>query len=78
MGAGHETTTGQTSWTLVDLIQHPDWLGEVRAEADEAIGDAGPRDMEQAKRLTKMEWTVKESERLHPVAYMLVGVARRS
>jgi sterol 14-demethylase len=74
--AGHETTTGQTSWTLVDLIQHPDWLGEVRAEAEEVIGDAGPRDMEQAKRLKKMEWTVKESERLHPVAYMLLRAAK--
>ena len=70
--AGHETTAGQLAWTLIDLLQHPDYLDEVRDEVDGVLGDRPPTDIDWAQvgALAKVECAVKESERLHPVAHM--------
>jgi sterol 14-demethylase len=71
--AGHETTVGHISWGLVDLLQHPDYLASVRAEQAEVL--SGPLTSEQVRKLRRMDWTLKESERLHPVAFMLMRKA---
>ncbi len=70
--AGHETTAGQLAWTLIDLLQHPDYLDEVRDEVDGVLGDRPPADIgwPEVGALAKAESAVKESERLHPVAHM--------
>jgi hypothetical protein len=34
MFAGYETTAAQTSWALILLLQHPDYLGHLCAEQD--------------------------------------------
>ena len=70
--AGHETTAGQLAWTLIDLLQHPDYLDEVRDEVDGLLGDRRPADIgsPEIRALVKVECAVKESERLHPVAHM--------
>lgn len=70
--AGHETTAGQLAWTLIDLLQHPDYLAQVREEVDQVMGDRPMAEMTWADvgALAKMECAVKESERLHPVAHV--------
>lgn len=70
--AGHETTAGQLAWTLIDLLQHPDYLDEVRDEVDGMLGDRRLADIGSPEigTLVKVECAVKESERLHPVAHM--------
>jgi sterol 14-demethylase len=75
--AGHETTAGQISWTLIDLLQHPQYLAEVRAQTEAVLGGRAAADMtwEQARELTDIELAIKESERLHPVAYVLMRKA---
>ena len=73
--AGHEATAGQPAWTLIDLLQHPDYLDGVRDEVDIMLGHRRPADIGSPEigSLAKAECAVKESERLHPVAH----IARR-
>ena len=70
--AGHETTAGQLAWTLIDLLQHPNYLAEVRDEVDIMLGHRRPADIGSPEigALAKVECAVKESERLHPVAHI--------
>ena len=72
--AGHETTAGQIAWTLIDLLQHPDYLDKVREEVDQVMGDRPMSAMtwQDVNALARMECAVKESERLHPVAHIVM------
>ena len=71
--AGHETTAGQVSWALADLLQNPDYLAVIRAELTQVLGASGGSDMtwEQAIAMQKMDLSLRETERLHPVAFIL-------
>jgi len=71
--AGHETTAGQVSWALADLIQNPAYLAVVRDEIARVIGDDDGTALgwEQAIAMDKMDLALRETERLHPVAYIL-------
>ncbi len=75
--AGHETTAGHVSWALIDLVQNPDHLARCRHEADTLLGGNSGRDMtwEHARNLLLMELALKETERLHPVAFIQSRVA---
>lgn len=70
--AGHETTTGQISWGLIDLLQHPEELDRAR----EGFG-AVPETMaaKDVRKLAHLDRCLHESERLHPVAPMNVRSA---
>lgn len=71
--AGHETTAGQVSWALADLCQNPDYMAVIRAELQSVLGSSDGRDMswEQAVAMQKMDLALRETERLHPVAFIL-------
>ena len=71
--AGHETTAGQISWALIDLLQHPEYLEQVRQQTNEVMAGRATSDMtwQDARDVVDMEIAVKESERMHPVAYVL-------
>ncbi len=71
--AGHETTTGQVSWALADLLQSPDHLAVIRAELATVLGGGDGADMswEQAVAMQKMDLSLRETERLHPVAFII-------
>ena len=73
--AGHETTAGHISWALIDLLQHPDYLHTVVDEQDALIGDRQDVTMAEVRQLSRIDWAVKETERLHPVAYVLMRMA---
>ena len=73
--AGHETTAGHISWALIDLIQHPDYLQTVIDEQDALIGDSQDLSTADVRQLPRIDWAVKETERLHPVAYILMRAA---
>lgn len=79
--AGHETTAGHISWALADLLAHPDYLDQVLTEQDAAVGGAGTGGVpgtEQLAQLRHMDWALHETERLHPVAYMLMRSAAQA
>lgn len=71
--AGHETTAGQVSWALADILQNRDYEEVLRSELKATIGDSDGRDMgwEAAVAMTKMDLALRETERLHPVAFIL-------
>lgn len=76
MFAGHETTAGQAAWTLIFLLQHPDYLQKVLAE----IADVAPAgvhiDPRRMVQLDHIAWAVREVERLRPSADMLMRVVK--
>ncbi|MBC2650245.1 cytochrome P450 [Novosphingobium flavum] len=76
--AGHETTAGQVSWALADLLQNPGYQAVIRAELAAQIGGGDGRELgwQQAIAMEKMDLALRETERLHPVAYLLSRKAR--
>jgi sterol 14-demethylase len=73
--AGHETTAGHVSWGLVDLLRHPNYLQSVIAEQDGILQGSADLDLDKVHRLKRMEWALKETERLNPVAFVLMRLA---
>ncbi|GAA2775800.1 cytochrome P450 [Saccharopolyspora taberi] len=75
--AGHETTTGHISWAVIDLLQHPDKLARVVAEAH-AVLDGKPAEeltLSDVGRLKYLDHALHETERLHPVAFTMARTA---
>jgi sterol 14alpha-demethylase len=70
--AGHETTSGHASWGLVQLLQHPEYLAEVVEENDKNLAGGAKIDLDLTHKLEKLEWALKETERMQPVASMLM------
>jgi sterol 14-demethylase len=61
------TTAAQMSWALVQLLQNPGWLALVRSETD-SVGIAGaPPDRDALRALERLDWSLKETQRMHPV-----------
>ena len=71
--AGHETTAGQISWALADLIQNPDYMAVMRNELATVLGASNGSDIswEQAVAMQKMDLALRETERLHPIAFIM-------
>lgn len=71
--AGHETTAGQVSWALADLLQNRGYLSVIQQELQHVLGGGDGRNLgwEQAIAMEKMDLALRETERLHPVAYLL-------
>lgn len=62
------TTAAQACWALVELLRHPDYLAAVREEQAQVFnGSTANLNLESLGRLEKLDWAVKESQRLHPV-----------
>jgi sterol 14-demethylase len=74
----YETTAAQTGWALVDLLQHPSYARWVLEEQAEVLGDAdGQMSLEALRRLERLEWAIRESERLRPVTTLISRHTRR-
>jgi sterol 14-demethylase len=69
--AGHETTTGHISWALIDLLRHPHEVDRVRHEQREVLDGTAELTMPQIHRLQHLNHALHETERLHPVAFMM-------
>ncbi|MEJ3655218.1 cytochrome P450 [Actinomycetes bacterium KLBMP 9759] len=65
--AGHETTSGLLTFTLYELMRHPEVLAKARAQVDEVLGEEQPR-FEHLAKLTYLDQVFKESLRLWPTA----------
>jgi sterol 14alpha-demethylase len=73
--AGHETTTGHLAWALIDLLRHPAELQRVLREQSGVLAGEEPLTLDRVHRLRHLNHALRESERLHPVAFVL---ARRA
>lgn len=68
-----ESTPLQASWSLIHLLQHPEYLQRVLAEQAQILeGNARTTiSVETLSKLQQVEWALKESERLLPMTTML-------
>ena len=70
--AGHETTAGQAAWTVIQLIQHPDYLAEVREELIAVLGEGKPIDQATLRDLPLLKMAVDETSRMRPSAEIIM------
>jgi cytochrome P450 / NADPH-cytochrome P450 reductase len=68
--AGHETTSGLLSFTIYQLLRHPDVMANVVAEVDRVLGGDRARvpQFEDVAQLRYLDQTLRESLRLWPTA----------
>jgi sterol 14-demethylase len=76
--AGHETTAGHASWGLVQLLQHPDYLQAVVDEVDAVLLEKPEVELETIRRMDHLDWALRETERMQPVAGMLMRYNRQA
>ncbi|MES3639188.1 cytochrome P450 [Mycobacterium intracellulare] len=76
MFAGHHTSSGTASWTLIELLRHPDILDGVVKELDELYGDGEPVSFHALRQIPRLENVLKETLRLHPPLIILMRVAK--
>jgi cytochrome P450 len=72
--AGHETSATALTWLTYLLAHHPEEAAAIRAEA-EAVLAARPPAFEDLPRLGRALWTVQETMRRYPPAWMVDRVA---
>ncbi|KLR61629.1 cytochrome P450 [Actinobacteria bacterium IMCC26207] len=73
--AGHHTTAGTASWTLIELLRHPDLMNSVNAELDELFADGSEVSYQALREIPLLESCLKESLRLHPPLILLLRLA---
>ena len=75
MFAGHHTTSGTASWTLIEMLRHPDEMAAVVAEIDELYADGSEVSYQALREIPRLEASLKEALRLHPPLILLLRVA---
>lgn len=76
MFAGHHTSSGTASWTLIELLRHPDIYTAAVAELDELYADGQPVSFHALRQIPRLENVLKETLRLHPPLIILMRVAK--
>ncbi|WP_207840447.1 cytochrome P450 [Williamsia soli] len=76
MFAGHHTTSGTAAWTLIELLRHPEYMDQVRAELDDIYSDGAEYSFGAMRQIPKLESALKEALRLHPPLIVLMRVVQ--
>jgi sterol 14-demethylase len=76
MFAGHHTSSGTSSWTMIELLRHPDALSSVVKELDELYADGSEVSFHALRQIPNLENVLKETLRLHPPLIILMRVAK--
>ena len=76
MFAGHHTSSGTSSWTLIELLRHPDYYAQVQQELDELYSDGQEVSFHALRQIPKIDNALKETLRLHPPLIILMRVAQ--
>ncbi|MAQ16330.1 MAG: cytochrome P450 [Sandaracinus sp.] len=66
MMAGHHTSAGTATWTILELIRRPECLAKVRAEVDAAFAAEGELTYQALRQMRYLHDVIKEVLRLHP------------
>jgi sterol 14-demethylase len=77
MFAGHETTAGQAAWTLILLLQNPDYLRLVQQEIQQVAPYGVHIDPRRMTHLDHIGWAVREVERMRPSVDMLMRTVKQ-
>lgn len=75
MFAGHETTAGQAAWTIIELLRHPEARGRVQDEIEQHLPPGVRVEGSILRQMQNLAWSVREVERLHPSADLLMRYA---
>lgn len=75
MFAGHETTAGQGAWTVIQLLQNPDYLKLVESEISVSLPFSESITAAQMAPCQHLWWALKETERMKPPADLLMRMA---
>jgi sterol 14-demethylase len=78
MFAGHHTTSGTSSWTLIEWLRHPEILAGVVAELDDLYADGSAVSFQALREIPLLEASLKETLRLHPPLILLLRLAKQS
>jgi sterol 14-demethylase len=76
MFAGHHTSSGTSSWTLIELIRHPEIYAAVLDELEELYADGQEVSFHALRQIPLLDNVVKETLRLHPPLIILMRVAK--
>ncbi|OSC39008.1 cytochrome P450 [Mycobacterium decipiens] len=76
MFAGHHTSSGTASWTLIELMRHRDTYDAVIHELDELYADGQSVSFHALRQIPRLENVLKETLRLHPPLIILMRVAK--
>ncbi|WP_067531733.1 cytochrome P450 [Nocardia crassostreae] len=76
MFAGHHTTSGTATWSIIELLRHPEALERVVSELDELYADGADVSFHALRQIPQLEAVLKEVLRLHPPLIILMRVAR--
>jgi sterol 14-demethylase len=66
MFAGHHTSSGVSSWVLIELLRHPEHLRAVTSEIDGFLGPEADMTNESLREIPTLEGVIRETLRLHP------------
>jgi sterol 14-demethylase len=72
MFAGHHTTSTTSSWALLELCRHPEWMARVVEELDSIYADGREVSYQALREIPALERVFKETLRLHPPLIMLL------
>jgi sterol 14alpha-demethylase len=72
--AGHETTAGQASWTIIQLLQHPGYKTQLQQQLDERFPLGSRVDAKSLAMLPTLRWAIDETTRMHPSADIMIRV----
>lgn len=72
MFAGHHTTSTTSSWALLELCRHPEWMKRVRDELDGLYADGRDVSYQALREIPVLESVFKETLRLHPPLVILM------
>ncbi|GLV53265.1 hypothetical protein KDH_01200 [Dictyobacter sp. S3.2.2.5] len=71
MFAGHETTAGQAAWTIIQLLQTPEYLQLLQQEISDCFPVGEPITARNLGSMKHVFWAVQETTRMHPSADVL-------
>jgi sterol 14-demethylase len=76
MFAGHHTSSGTSSWTLIELLRHPQIYARAQQELDDLYADGQEVSFHALRQIPVLENVLKETLRLHPPLIILMRVAQ--
>jgi sterol 14-demethylase len=77
MFAGHHTSSGTASWAMIELLRHPNVMGDVVRELDELYEDGSEVSFQALRSIPVLESALKETLRLHPPLIILMRLVRQ-
>lgn len=77
MFAGHHTSSGTATWTLIELLRNPQFMDEVKQELQDVFADGGDVSHHAMRAMPKLEAFIRETLRIHPPLSTLIRVVEQ-